>query len=472
MNLLVFHDMNEFNLEQFYELTALCQYNSERRGLLQPLIKKFFSENSDSFDINKKFITDSIYKTVKSQSKSDILEELFIRYDSLFTSSIDFKTIIDFIILRYGKCREAFLKKYHIPLEYFIYISLVIWETYFEKLDKNPHFTNYQFDKKEDYLNLNFYVIPSDKYIDTWKKISTVNCDDLLERIKPLNREILNKYLELYSFDLEKIRLEPDLRFREYPLFFHDDKIILVDPQAFFIYLPHKFDILLSQTKSHESKKGKLFEKIVLDLIEEVPNKKSLDRNIKYGEFELDGLLNLKRSTWFIECKSRNVSTQSLRGKRNKISKDIERSIESGIKQGERDIKYMNSEYMKNYDIKNFVGIIVVLEGIFPNIRLKALPDNPLEQCRYPVCVFNYFDLRTILNQHDSGLFEEFLIWRSQRNMPVYALDECDYWDFYTKMKKNKDLKKTFKFAQQNDNIIIHIGNRFNDKKHISNFNT
>jgi hypothetical protein len=83
--------------------------------------------------------------------------------------------------------------------------------------------------------------------------------------------------------------------------------------------------------------------------------------------------------------------------------------------------------------------------------------------------VFNYFDLRTIINQHDARLFEDFLIWRSQKNMPIYAFDECDYWAFYTNMRMDKNFKKGFKLAQEKDNLILYISERFNDKSHLFN---
>lgn len=462
--------MTKFNLEQFYELTALCHFNSERRGLLQPLIKKLFSVENGMFDIQQNIESNPIHKTTSSSPKSEILSDLFKKHDFLLTSSIDSKTVIDYIILRYDKYRDVFFKTYNISLEAFIYISLTIWKSYFDRVIQIPEFEEYQFTTKEDYANLNHFAEPDKRYIENWKKISTFRFNEVIEKISPFSIENFNRYLELYTFDIKKIKTEPDLRFREFPLFYYGDKIILVDPEAFFSYLPHKIDILLSKTKSYNSTKGRVFENIILDLIDEIPVKKIFKRNVDYDEFELDGLLNLRRSSWFIECKSRNLSTESLKGNPSKIQKDIEKSIRAAIKQGERAVDHKDSEDICKFGTKNFTGIIVVVEGIFPNLRIKKLlPNNPIDQCKYPVCVFNYFDLRTILNQCDANLFEDFLIWRCQKNMPIYAFDECDYWDWYTKMIDDKDRKKGFKHIQKNDNLVIYIGNRFNDKRYISN---
>ncbi|WP_292373671.1 hypothetical protein [Methanosarcina sp. UBA411] len=465
--------MDEFNLNQFYELAAIYHFNPERRNLLQPLIKKLFSEKIDKLDIHKNIVSNPIYEITNSSSKCDILEDLFKRYDFVITSNINTKNVIDYINLKYYEYIDVFLKYYNMSLEAFTYISFVIWKDYLDRVIQISEFEEYQFETKEDYANPNYFGVPDKKYIENWKNISTFRFDEIVEKIYPFSKDDFTKYLELYSFNITKIKVELDLRFREYPLFYYGEKVILVDPEAFFFYLPHKIDILLSKTKSYNSTKGRVFENIILDLIDEIPIKKELKRNLEYEGFELDGLLNLKHSTWFVECKSRNISTESLKGNRNKIQKDIEKSIRAGIKQGERAISHKDSEFICHLGIKNFTGIIVVVEGIFPNLRIKTLlPNNPIDQCKYPVCVFNYFDLRTIVNQHDANLFEDFLIWRSQKDMPIYAFDECDYWDFYTKMKHDKERKGIFKLAQKNKNIVLYVGDRFNDKRYISKIKT
>ena len=227
---------------------------------------------------------------------------------------------------------------------------------------------------------------------------------------------------------------------------------------------------MLNKSKSYSTKKGKLFETISLDLITKVPHSKLEGRNILYDAFELDGLLNLRRSTWFIECKSRDISPESLSGNYNKISKDIERAIKDSVKQGTRAINYKDTKYFSKYKIKNRVGILIILEGIFPNIRLpRIIHTNPLDSCKYLVCVFNYFELKHILEQTDANMFEEFLIWRSQKNMPIYAFDECDYWAFFNDHYRiNKEIKEIFKSQQENNQTTIYTSPRFNDKSYLN----
>lgn len=464
--------MQKFNFDKFYEITAICNYNSERRALLQPVIKKFLLNPISDFNIDKEIAQYDIDKIENQLSENLFIEDLFKNHDYIITSGLDIKIIVDYTTLRYGVYGDAFFKKYAIPLDVFLELSKTLWILLNLRIRSNHFFDCHQFASKEDYANLDFYSIPNKKYIEIWKDISTIDLDDFLVAVEPIKDDYVDVFLKLYSFDIDKIKNEPNLRFREYPIFYHDRKIIIIDTQALLRYLPHKMDILLKKCKSYRSNKGDIFETIALNLVEEIPNS-NLVRNIKYDGYELDGLLNLKHSTWFVECKSRNISSESLIGNSKKIQKDIEKSIRDGIKQGVRAINYKNSKDFEKCKIKKRVGIIVVVEGIFPNLRLeKMLPNNPIDQCKYPVCVFNYFDLRTILNQEDSIVFEEFIIWRSQKNMPIYAFDECDYWDFFTKMKKEREMKKGFSRAQKNENVLIYIGDRFNEKRYISNLNT
>ncbi|TQD23503.1 hypothetical protein [Methanolobus vulcani] len=470
--------MGLINLDIFYELTAIHEYNSERKGLTQPLIKQFLCESNDNFNIFENIGSNSVSDT-PNNSETEILKMLFQQQDNLITSNLSIENVLKYIFLRYGSYEDIFLEKYNISLHVFVAISTIIFTTYTNRLSQSSCLKPYQFTTKEEYLNKNFIALPDDEYIDEWKNTSTFNYDELFEIIvqteklaeltSSLTRDEFDTYLELYAFNLDRIKTEPDLRFREYPLFCYKDKIILINPLALIQYLPHKMDYLLQKTKKYRASKGKEFENIIFNLLEEIPAKKMIYENIEYEEFELDCLLNLRRSSWFIECKSRNISSESLKGKRNKIQKDIKRAIKEGIEQGERDIAYKNSKDMKKYGVKNICGIIVVIEGIFPNIRVKPLlPNNALDNCKHPVCVFNYFDLRTILNQPDAHLFEDFLIWRSQKNMPIWALDECDYWAFYTRMRNDKHLKEMFKEAQEKNVFVPYISERFNDKTHVS----
>lgn len=454
--------MNSLNVDKFYEILALIQYNSERRGLLQSLLKTFLIKETDNFDIKKELLA------IELDKEESILENIFKQFDNIITAGLNIQTIVKYIILRYEPFMDIFYKTYQISLEKFLYIALKLGIIFNEKFIKFS-LASYQFTCTEEYANLKFIAFPDKSYINNWKQTITVDLDEFLLETDSINKEDLEIFLQLYAFDSHKLQKEPNLRFKEYPLFHYGNKIIFINPSIYLKYLPHKINIMLNKCKSYSAKKGKIFESISLDLVERIPSSKLEDRNIPYDVYELDGLLNSRRSTWFIECKSRDISPESLLGDYKKIAKDIEKAIEDSLKQGTRAIKYKDTKYFSKYKIKNRIGILIIIEGIFPNLKLPKIFDNPLDACEYPICVFNYFDLKLILEQPDANIFEEFLIWRSQKNMPIYAFDECDYWAFFNDYyRKNRKVKNIFKSQQDNNQTTIYISERFNNKNYLN----
>ncbi len=456
--------MNPPDIDKFYEILALIQYNSERKGLLQLLLRTFLIKETDNFDIKKELLA------IELDKKESILETIFKQFDNIITAGLNIQTIVKYIILRYELFIDIFYKTYQISLEKFLYIALKLGMVFNEKFIKFS-LASYQFTCKEEYANLKFIAFPDKSYINNWKQIITVNLDEFLLETDSISKEDIEIFLQLYAFDLHKLQKEPNLRFKEYPLFHYVNKIIFINPSIYLKYLPHKINIMLNKCKSYSAKKGKIFESMALDLVERIPSSKLEDRNISYDIYELDGLLNSRRSTWFIECKSRDISPESLLGDYKKIVKDIEKALEASLKQGTRAIKYKDTNYFSKYKIKNRVGILIIIEGIFPNIRLSKILDipNPLDACEYPVCVFNYFDLKLILKQPDANMFEEFLIWRSQKCMPIYAFDECDYWAFFNDYyRQDKKVKEMFKSQQDHNQTTIYISKRFNNKNYLS----
>ncbi|MCX9014870.1 MAG: hypothetical protein OIN89_08780 [Candidatus Methanoperedens sp.] len=456
--------MNSLDMDKFYEILALIQYNSERWGLLQSLLKTFIIKETDNFDIKKEL------SAIEVNKEKSILETIFRDFDNIITAGLNLQTIVEYIFLRYEPFSDIFSKTHRISLKKFLFIAFELGMFINENSIK-VSLSSYQFTSKEEYANLKFIAFPDKNYINNWKQIITIDLDEFLLKTDSITKEDIEIFLEIYTFDQHKLLEEPNLRFKEYPLFHYEDKIIFVNPSIYLKYLPHKINIMLNKCKSYSAKKGKIFENIALDLIERIPSTKLDDRNIPYDIYELDGLMNSRRSTWFIECKSRDISPESLLGDSKKIAKDIERAIEDSLKQGTRAIKYKDTKYFSRYKIKNRVGILIIIEGIFPNIRLPNIPgiSNPLDACEYPVCVFNYFDLKLILEQPDANMFEEFLIWRSQKNMPIYAFDECDYWGFFNdRYRQNKEVKKMFKLNQDYNQTIIYSSPRFNNKNYLN----
>ena len=451
------------NLDILYKILAIGYYNGERRRIYHHLIKTYLQNPSDNFDINAEMDNLSMEIT-----KDNMISDLFLSFDSMITSGLAPEKFLDYIKERYGPYEDTFQKRYGIPLSGFIYIAFELL-FYVRKKIKGT-IPIYQFQSKEEYADIKFIAYPSQEYINSFREAFTVDVEEFKTNLIDIGKPFIKKFIELYSFDIERVNKETDFRIKEYPLLYHNQSLILVDPSVYLRYIPHKIHLLLNGSKNYDAKKGKIFEKIALDLIEEVPYSNLEQRNLKYDGYELDGLLNLRRSTWFIECKSRNISTGSLKGEEKKISKDVERAIEDSIDQGKRAIDHRQSPEISKFKIKRITGIIIILEGIFPNIRLpKIMGPNPIDDCPYPVCVFNYFELKKILEQPDAHLFEEFLIWRSQSDMPIYAFDECDYWAFYNdNYRKNKEMKEAFRLAQEKHIVSTYISARFNKKSYLA----
>ena len=170
--------MQKFNFDKFYEITAICNYNSERRALLQPVIKKFLLNPISDFNIDKEIAQYDIDKIENQLSENLFIEDLFKNHDYIITSGLDIKIIVDYITLRYGVYGDAFFKKYAIPLDVFLELSKTLWILLNLRIRSNHFFDCHQFTSKEDYANLDFYSIPNKKYIEIWKDISTIDLDD------------------------------------------------------------------------------------------------------------------------------------------------------------------------------------------------------------------------------------------------------------------------------------------------------
>ncbi len=103
-------------------------------------------------------------------------------------------------------------------------------------------------------------------------------------------------------------------------------------------------------------------------------------------------------------------------------------------------------------------GIIIILEGIYPQLNTTTFFCIAQNKLDIPRLIINYFDLKEILNQPNSYLFEEFLIWRTQKNMPIMCNDEMDYWIFFSKYWHDSEMQKFLKKAIKNHNLIIYRG--------------
>ncbi len=451
--------LNGSQTRKLYELLATLRYNQERVPLIEILLKDFLlNPNKD------------IGKLIEDSKEKSSFSSLFKEQDTILSSSIPDLDAISYIEQRYGKYNEIFRKKYGIGLDTTFSMPLMIMLRCINKA-KELNFKGgmYIFQNKEEYGNLDFFKLPSEDYINKWKKVITFTKDEL-KGIGNVSAIINYKALDFFCFTLEELDEDRSLRFQEFPILKINDKYTIVNQKYLLRYLPQKFEILLKDCEEYNRDKGKVFEKMALELLEKIPNSK-LTKNIKYGDYELDAILQLSDYSWFVECSSRCPSINSLKGDKRSVLTDLKRSILKCVNQAKRAIEHIDDKEISKYVESNRkVGIIIILEGIYPNLTWTNVFD-PIElNCPVRIFIINYFDLQKIMKEKEINYFKDFLVWRTQENMPIKCMDEADYWGYYFDRYHMNDrlFKKAFKLAQSKQMKIFYISARFNDKTYLS----
>ncbi len=118
----------------------------------------------------------------------------------------------------------------------------------------------------------------------------------------------------------------------------------------------------------------------------------------------------------------------------------------------------------KSFEIK---GIIIVVDGVYPNLNIQAYSKQSVNDA--PLYVIDYFDLRTLIDEPEICNLEEFLLWRTQKPMPVLCFDEKDYWNYYfDRYCQLKDIRNAFRIQQEKKTTLIYTGYRFNRKDYLA----
>ncbi|PHQ38565.1 hypothetical protein DJ69_11100 [Halorubrum persicum] len=84
--------------------------------------------------------------------------------------------------------------------------------------------------------------------------------------------------------------------------------------------------------------------------------------------------------------------------------------------------------------------------------------------------VITLYDLYQLIQEDETNLFNEFLLWRTgyEGNMPVWGFSEREYWAFYfDNYRPNDEFRKGVEEAAKKDIITVYISKRFNDKSHL-----
>ena len=484
-------------LELLHRISATARFNSERVEILEKLLGKVLSEGLETVDMQK--CLDDFKKLEKDQKDLFSPQGIFKQQRNLSFFKIDGKKATEYLYTTYFPFTNPELCG---ELGYRVAFSLLLCQSISYVVGtkaKKLGFTNevYKFNDRYEYANQSFVSIPNDNYIKIWSDAITFKTEEILSDIDNILLNELGEHMDTemttgikeafneLSFTQEDIQNGELFRLEIKPLLKIDvDTYVLLGNFYILRALVYQCETLLKNCKFYRENSGYVFERKALMLFS---NKFSADLHpkIKYGNnYELDGLLNLKNTSWFIECASHPPDIEALFGNDVEIEEDLEKSIIHCQNQGVRDIENAENEAIKRYNPHDKRGIIVVTDPYYPNMMgsvynyfasmtkefNKPLPEeikNPIPEVKFPRYIITYFELEDILSQPDSNLFEEFLEWRTQSNMPIACTDELDYWDYFTKMYGNKEREEIFRICQKNRNIIYYIGNRFNDKHHL-----
>jgi hypothetical protein len=234
--------------------------------------------------------------------------------------------------------------------------------------------------------------------------------------------------------------------------------------------LPFTYEKLFKRNQDYLNSKGKTFEKMVQNIFKKTPST-LLMFNVRYGnknQFEADAIIGYKKSLWVIETTSHLPSTKSLNGDLFHIRTDLNKTLKKCMTQGKRALRNLKSIPLpKQYHNMPTKGVIIVVDGVYPNLNVEPFV-NPSDYENTSIYLINWFDLRTLMEQAEMDSFEEFLLWRTQKPMPVVCLDEKDYWAFYFDRYINlQDIRKSFKTLIEKDAKLIYISYRFNRKDYL-----
>lgn len=466
----------ETNLEfydKLYEILASIQYNSERRKILEDVLRNYLVERNSNIDIAAEARKSST-KELGIKDKNEPLKSRLFGQECLLLSNIPHQYIPEYIIQKFSRCSIEFEKIYGFNIDTLWIFAFKLLE-YIEFKKNMIHFIDesYIFKSKNEYADVGFMAIPSKTYIEKWRNIITVSLSEI-ERLFSgvLSIKEIELILQLLSIDIGNLHQDAEhIRFPSTPLFkINDDTVILLTPWYLTRALPSIYESLFKKCKCYLNSKGKTFEKLAQHSLKTLPFK-TLTFNAYYGNgFETDAIIAFKKSFWTVEVSSHPPSLKSLKGDIISINKDLKKTIKKCILQGKRCLEHTDDLHL-TYFSKNAKtkGILIIVDGTYPQLNMSNMNMvvSFFEE-KIPVYIINWFDLRTLLDQPEIEKFEDFLAWRTQQPMPVVCFDEKDYWGFYfDRYEKETKVKQAFETMKENHNILFYISYRFNNKDYL-----
>lgn len=480
-------------INRIFDFVALIKYNGEKREILEKALKEFLiSQNieksieeylKDAFEEGSPLKKDDVKRDFNNFFTTD---ELFERHDYILSIDADPADILYYLSEKYSIYDDRLKAEIGFTTSDIIAFSLALKAIYNHDLYTQGYkFNPNVFETKEQAYDMFYLQHPDEKSRKISEFASLLDKEALIiflkgaqaEKGSNLLIENIDSLLEIISFTIEDLREDNKLRFQDKPLLKLNEETYLILNEVHLLYgLQSRLDNFLNKFSWYSEGKGKRFEKIALKILGEINKIKRVEgklyENVTYNSenklCELDGLINFKDFSWFVECKGRIPRSDSFKGNISSVKRDVERGITDAEEQALRAIKEAEkSNEISGIKIANKKGILIVTEGVYPNLNPNPISVFPRKDENYPRYIIGLLTLMEILRQHDIYYLEKFLEWRCDQKMPIHSPSELDYWDYFTKMQKGLDMKEGYDLAIKNNNKVFYIGNRFNASKTI-----
>ena len=477
------HDLstkNPFEVKLF-EILAALTYNTERGDALESVLKDFLVKRDASIDVvsevrriqavRERNLRETTKETRNQQD--DYTKSSWFQQDCVLSSNIPQKYIPEYVIRKFGPYAKEFEEALGFPVDALVSLSFALLEYLaFKKHMVRFDDKAYRFASKEEYADLGFVAIPDVHYTEKWMNVATLDLREVFRLLSGvLGHSDIESALNVLSLDIGNVPKVPEeIRLPSRPILRLDrEKVVILEPDYLARGLPIVYEELSKQVRSFLDSKGRTFEALVQEDIKRLPFK-SLAFNVEYGrDFEVDAVLEFKKTLWFTEAASHPPSAASLRGDLVSIERDLEKSVWHCLDQGRRCLRYLDSEPLLRFKkTSKRLGILIVVDGVYPQVNMTTALKLFHEEV--PTYVVNWFDLRMLLDQSETERFEEFLIWRTIQPMPVVCVDEKDYWAYYFDHHAlEPKFRKAFRMMQEKELKSFYISARFNSKDYVEN---
>lgn len=466
---------------KLFEILAALRYNTERGHALESVLKEFLVNRDASISVaaevrkleaERERHLGEVRKIPPTQQDED-LKSIWFQQDYILSSNIPHKYIPEYVIRKIGPYSQEFEEALGFPVDALLSLSFALLEYLtFKKHMVRFKDETYRFASKEEYADLGFVAIPDVHYIEKWMNVVTLDVREVFRILSgvlaPRDIEIA---LNVLSLDLGKLPKVPEeIRLPSKPILRLDrETVVILEPDYLARGLPVVYEELSKQVRHFLDSKGKTFEALVQKDIKRLPFK-SLAFNVEYGgDYEVDAVLEFKKTVWFTEAASHPLSAASFRGDTVSIERDLERSVRHCLEQGRRCLRYLDSEpFLRFKNTGKRPGIFIVVDGVYPQLNMTTALKLFHEEA--PTYVINWFDLRMLLDQPEVVHFEDFLMWRTIQPMPVVCVDEKDYWAYYfDHYAVEPKFREMFPVMQEKELKSFYISARFNNKDYLEN---